>query len=331
MKDHVGDLELLANQNEYRSFLRNALAWKGTITPKILPRVFWTGAYSALIWLMMKSFPHAAVAITPFEYTGAVLGVLLVARVNAGMGRWWEARRVWGNIVNQSRNLATVVSQYSPGSQKTTVEILNWISVWPHIMRHHLRNEHEPSLYRKFINESDLNTLISSHHKPVHVSLKIAENLAKLRQQGMDDFSFHRAERERSLLIDAIGSCERIQSTPIPFVLATKTRRFIFLFLLLLPLPLVDEVGYLTPLIMMLASYPLFCLDEIGIELQNPFSKSNLSHLPLVKICENISNNIEQIKSSIHTRSTDGSTKDSKDTINSQRREAKNTTAPSLQ
>lgn len=77
-----------------------------------------------------------------------------------------------------------------------------------------------------------------------------------------------------------------------PFVLAIKTRRFILLFLLLLPLALIERVDWLTPLVVALAAYPLFSLDEIGAELQNPFSPRNLSHLPLVGICNTIEGNV---------------------------------------
>ena len=92
--------------------------------------------------------------------------------------------------------------------------------------------------------------------------------------------------------MDAIGACERIRNTRMPLVLAIKTRRFIFLFLLLLPFALIDRAGFFTPLVVALVAYPLFSLDEIGAELQNPFSQRNLSHLPLETICRNIAGNV---------------------------------------
>ena len=183
------DFETLANQTEYSSFLRNALAWKGTITPKILPRVIWAGAYSTIILLLMIQFPQLSISITPFEYTGAVLGLLLVARVNAGVERWWEARKIWGNIVNQSRNLATVVAKYTEGNDKIAKETLNWIALWPHTMMHHLRNERSPSLYKNFISDQDIYQLCTSHHMPISVSLEIADKLAHLKGNSLDDFS----------------------------------------------------------------------------------------------------------------------------------------------
>ena len=71
-----------------------------------------------------------------------------------------------------------------------------------------------------------------------------------------------------------------------------KIRRFLFLYMLVLPLALVDKVGWLTPIITMMVAYPLLSLDQIGIELENPFSQRRLSHLPLNDICQTIENNL---------------------------------------
>jgi putative membrane protein len=71
-----------------------------------------------------------------------------------------------------------------------------------------------------------------------------------------------------------------------------KIRRFLFLYLLLIPLAVVDRSGYLTPILTILVAYPLLSLDQIGIELENPFSKSRLSHLPLDDISATIERNV---------------------------------------
>ena len=99
----------------------------------------------------------------------------------------------------------------------------------------------------------------------------------------METFAFIQVDRERALLIDHIGACERILKTPLPRIYSIKIRRFVLLFLLTLPLALLHrfDAGWFIPLITMLVAYPLLSLDQIGIELENPFSTSNLSHLPL--------------------------------------------------
>lgn len=280
------------NKPESKSFLKSALAWRGSITPKVLPRVLIASLYSILIYFVEPKFAGFSLSITPFEYSGAVLALILVLRVNAGHDRWWEARKIWGGIVNQCRNLALVVYGYSDPKDETRITVLKWIAAWPHIMRESLRDESKLQEVSILLGDHEASKLRECENMSMYVAHKIISMLHGLRMRGMDPFAFQQAERERSQLIDAIGACERIRNTRMPLVLAIKTRRFILLFLLLLPLALVERIGWLTPLVVALTSYPLFSLDEIGAELQSPFSPRNLSHLPLDGICKTISNNV---------------------------------------
>lgn len=282
----------LVNMAESRSFLASALSWQGSVTPKIWLRVLVTALYAFTVYYIESFFPGYSLSITPFEYSGSVLALILVLRVNAGQDRWWEARKIWGTIVNQSRNLALIVNGYGNQSYETRQTLLKWIAAWPHVMRESLRNELNLKEVRELLGEEETEKIKKSENMSMYVASKIISMLNVLRKNGMDSYAFQRAETERSQLIDAIGACERIRNTRMPLVLVINTRRFILLFLLLLPFALVDRAGWLTTLIVTLASYPLFSLDEIGAELQNPFSPRNLSHLPLDNICKTISNNV---------------------------------------
>ncbi len=286
------DSNSLTNQPESKSFMATALAWHGSVTSRVLPRVGISAVYAAAVYFTASFFPNFSLPITPFEYSGAVLGLLLVMRVNAGHDRWWEARKIWGGILNQSRNLALIVWNYSSVRDETTATTLKWIASMPHVIREYLRKENGLKDVVALVGSVEAEKIRKSEHMPFYVGSQIASLLKIHRDRGMDPFAFHRAETERSLLVDAIGSCERIRSTRMPLVLAIKTRRFILLFILLLPLALVNRAGWLTPIVVALTSYPLFSLDEIGAELQSPFSPRNLSHLPLGDICRMITNNI---------------------------------------
>lgn len=285
----------LPNRGESKNFLRTALAWRGSATRRVLPRVTAAALYSVCILMLADMFP-ASIPITPFEYSGAVLGLILVLRVNAGLDRWWEARKIWGSIVNQSRNLAIIGYEYLPQSGMLGTRFLKWVAAWPHTMRESLRKESSLVEVENLLGNTATQNIRTAQHMPTYVGSAIAKILREMRAAGLDDFAFQRAERERALLIDAIGACERIRNTPIPLVLAIKTRRFILLFLLLLPLALIDRAGWWTPLVVSLAAYPLFSLDEIGAELQNPFSPRNLSHLPLDGICTTIEANVMSLE-----------------------------------
>lgn len=130
---------------------------------------------------------------------------------------------------------------------------------------------------------------------PSFVALKLGTLLREAcDHHKLSGFAFMQVDKERVLLIDHIGACERILKTPLPLVYSIKIRRFITLFMFSLPLALLHRMSndWLVPFITMLVAYPLISLDQIGVELQNPFAKQNLSHLPLGDISATIERNL---------------------------------------
>ena len=278
------------NREEHDNFLKVALMWRGSVTPRILSSVLITAIYTYTLIIINEQYyklPHFE--ITPFEYTGAILGLVLVFRTNAGHERWWEARKLWGGIVNQSRNLLIMVWQYSADNPGWRKEMTKWIIVFSFATKEFLRQQKKFNDLKDILNEQEINELKTAQHSPVYVSNKIAELLNQARQkQYLDLFVFKELERQRGILIDHIGGCERILKTPMPLVYAIKTRRFILLYLVLLPFSLIEPIGLMAVFITVLVAYPLLSLDRIGYELQNPFAIKNLSHLPLETICMGI-------------------------------------------
>jgi putative membrane protein len=146
---------------------------------------------------------------------------------------------------------------------------------------------------RLLLGEADLQKLAAAQHKPLYVTQRLAELLREaLDNHQMDRFAFKEAEEQRTMLIDHVGACERILKTPLAKALSVKIRRFLFLYLIALPFGIFDRVDFLTPIIVMLVAYPLLALDQISVELQNPFSLSRVSHLPLDDICRTIQSNL---------------------------------------
>jgi ion channel-forming bestrophin family protein len=278
------------NREEHDNFLKVALMWRGSVTPRILTGVFLTAFYTYALIIINEHYyklPHFE--ITPFEYTGAILGLVLVFRTNAGHERWWEARKLWGGIVNQSRNLLIMVWQYSADNPEWRREVTKWIITFSFAMKESLRLQKDFNDLNDILSEAEINQLKNAPHSPVYVSNKIAELLNQARQKQLIDlFTFKELERQRGILIDHLGGCERILKTPMPLVYAIKTRRFILLYLVLLPFSLIEPVGLMAVLIIVLVAYPLLSIDRIGYELQNPFAIKNLSHLPLETICQGI-------------------------------------------
>ncbi|MDP2903169.1 MAG: bestrophin family ion channel [Methylovulum sp.] len=289
-------LPLHSNRDESPGFLRGALMWRGSVTPRILPSLLLMTCYCLVIVALdqyWRPLPHFAV--TPFEYTGVVLGLVLVFRTNTGHERWWEARKLWGGIVNQSRNMVIEALSYGevlnigPQESLWRKEMVKWTVAFSFAARESLRNGKNFDDLTDLLGEQELEALKSAVHKPLFVAGKIAALVQQARlSQHIDGFIFGKLEGQRILLIDHIGACERILKTPMPLVYAIKARRFILIFLLLLPFSLIENLGFSAVFIYFLVAYPLLSLDRIGIELQNPFATQNLSHLPLHTICDSI-------------------------------------------
>lgn len=285
---------------KWKSFWRDACAIQGSITPHVLPNVLLVGliasAFCAAASLLNKYFGiDLSLPLAPYELVGAALGLLLVLRTNAGYDRWWEARKLWGGIVNQSRNLAIMGLTYGPNDETWRHNFVRLIAVFPHTACMTLRGERSCEALESLVSKELVQEILTTKHPAVTVVLKLATLLRQACEiHKMDRFFFLQADRERALLIDYLGACERILKTPLALAYSIKIRRFIALFILTLPFALMHSFDnvVLIPLVTMLAAYPLFSLDQLGIELQNPFNRQHLSHLPLNEISAGIEANL---------------------------------------
>jgi len=277
-------------------FWRHAFAYRGTATPHVLPRVLVFSGFSALVVLLHQSFPFLRVAASPVEVSGAALALFLVLRTNAGYDRWWEGRKLWGGIVNQSRNLVIGALTYGPVQRDWREQVVRWSAAFPHVVLRSLRGQRDLPEVRELLGQPAAQAIAGAQHMPSFVTREVAALLRRGRaespEDGLDGFAFENVEEQRELLLDDAGACERILKTPLAFAYAVTIRRFIVIYLALVPFGLVDSVGWATPLVTMFISYPILALDHIGTELQNPFAERSLGHLPLDEICAGLQANL---------------------------------------
>jgi putative membrane protein len=294
-----------------KSFWIEAFTWRGAASWRVLPTTLAFGAFATVVYLINSSLkePNLAVEVGPHEIGGALLGLLLVMRTNAGYDRWWEARKLWGGIVNQSRNLALTALAQGPAEGRWRESIVRWTIAFAYVTKAKLRDEKEVPGLRHLLGEEQAERVRAAEHMPACVALKISELLREgCERGGMDRFAFLQAERERSGLIDSMGGCERIRNTPLAALYSITIRRFIALFLLSLPFALLHKftADWLTPLATTVVAYVVLALDRIGVELQQPFSTRNLSHLPLDEICHTIEKNLLALLDEPNGRSDNG-------------------------
>jgi ion channel-forming bestrophin family protein len=275
-------------------FWTESTSLTGSATPYVVSRVLVFGAFATLVTAIDRNIylPDLRIDITPYEVAGAALAVLVGIRTNAGLERWWEARKLWGSIVNESRNLVIVGLANGPPDAQWRDRFVRWAACFSHVCRRSLRDERILPEIARLLGPEDAELVANSEHMPSFVSGVVAKLLHDGLRHGMDPLAFNQAENHRAGLIDSLGGCERILKTPLPLAYAIQIRRFMVLFLVALPFGIVQKIEWITPLATMFAAYPLLSLDKIGTELQNPFSTARLNHLPLDDITATIESNL---------------------------------------
>jgi putative membrane protein len=229
------------------------------------------------------------------QLLGIVLGLFLVFRTNTAYDRWWEGRKLWGLMVNNTRNLAVKINTYLAEDDKANREwFAQMIVNIPHALKEHLRHGVKPDDLD--IVDSEMNKRVeASKHVPNTISSMIYARCNDLYRKGQftgDHLII--LDRELKEFSDIVGACERIKNTPIPYSYSMYIKKFIFIYLLTLPFGLVTREEYLTIPIVLLITYVLLGVELIAEEIEDPFGKDS-NDLPTDELSSKIKENVREI------------------------------------
>lgn len=219
---------------------------------------------------------------------GVVIGLLMVFRTNTAYERWWEGRKLWGSLLNNSRNLAIKINACVPTEDVTTRRrVAELLGNFATALQHHLT-------YR--IGKQNINTLEA---EPAHAPNQIASDLYVLvnnlyELKKIDGYQFMMLNNELQSLTDITGACERIKKTPIPYSYSLFIKKFIFIYIMTMPFCFVSDFGYWIILITVFVFYVLVSLELIAEEIEDPFG-IDANDLPMTSIAENISKSCQEI------------------------------------
>jgi ion channel-forming bestrophin family protein len=263
---------------------------------KLIPMMILIGLYSGAIaylelvyWkLSEKSFVKN---LTLMHTTvGFVLSLLLAYRTNTAYDRWWEGRKLWGSLVNSSRNLAIKLNAFLEHDADRN-HFKQLIPIYASVLSKHLMNE-EVSLMLF----EGLDLEIDHHkHKPNQVAKMLFQKANKIYKSG-------KISGEQLIIINAelqtfteiCGACERIKNTPIPYSYSAFIKKFIFFFVMTLPFGFVFSLGYYVIPVVVFIFYVLASLELIAEEIEDPFG-GDANDLPMSKIASNIRKHVEEI------------------------------------
>ena len=226
---------------------------------------------------------------------GVAFGLLLVFRTNTSYDRFWEGRRLWGGIVNDSRNLIRLASVHLRSDPVLLVRLTRWAALFPVAAMNVLRGQSSLGEYARRLPAEEVRAVETAQHPALAVAVLLTDCLAEGRRRGAYSDMMHAAlDNNVRALVDHLGGCERIRKTPLPFAYVVHLRRALVLYCFTLPFALVDSFGWTTILDVLLISYTYFGIEEIGVEIEGPFGKDD-NDLPLEDICGTIHDNVYAI------------------------------------
>lgn len=258
---------------------------RGSMVREIIGRVAACVLWAAAVVAFHRYVQPVAIPLSVHTLTGFALGLLLVFRTNASYERFWEGRKLWGGIVNETRNLTRLAVTHLGAAAEPVV---HWTIALPYAAMLHLRGSAGIGPLTGRLGAAGAAGLEAAPHRPLHAARQITGQLAEAARRGtISDYVLGMLDQNVQQLIDYVGACERIRSTPLPFAYVVHLRRALILYCYSLPFALVDQFGWGAVVDVFVISYVFFGIEEIGVEIEGPFGDDE-NDLPLEEICAKI-------------------------------------------
>lgn len=270
---------------------------RGSVIREIAARVVLVTVFAAVVfavdfYVLTPRKMDLEIPSTAHALIGTALGLLLVIRTNASYDRFWEGRKQWGAIVNETRNLARASSVLLATSPELVRELARWTVTFAWSTKHQLRGERGLGPVAASLPQAEVSAVLAAAHPPLAVSRRMSALIARARRLGLvGEYQQMVLDQNVQLLIDYMGACERIQKTPLPYAYAVHLRRALIAFCFTLPFVLVHSFHWATIPAVLLVAYTFFGIEEIGLEIENPFGHDE-NDLPLEAICETIQRDV---------------------------------------
>jgi putative membrane protein len=270
---------------------------------KLLPLIIGICVYSALIaWVELyywKLSEKDYVRNLPVMHSllGFAISMLLVFRTNTAYDRWWEGRKLWGSLVNNSRNLAMKLHVLLPAEEKSQRSFFRKIiPAYAYALHNHLHKEKTRiELFEEEEHKHIFQKIDHEKHIPNQVALMMYQHIQQLYNEKKitgEQLLFLNAELQS--FTDICGACERIKNTPIPFSYSVFIKKFIFFYIMTLPFGYVFLLGFYVVPVVAFIFYVLASLELIAEEIEDPFG-GDQNDVPTEAISRNIHRHIAEI------------------------------------
>jgi ion channel-forming bestrophin family protein len=280
-------------------WLKLAFQLKGSILSIIYKKVISYGIFGFFISLLYYLKLPVSQPIFESVIPSIVLGLLLVFRTNTAYDRFWEGRKCWGSMVNNTRNLArqilVSIDEITPEDKNNKIATLYLLVAFSVATKLHLRGEPVNSELEELMGHSRYLKLKTLNNPPLKIAFWIGDYLERqYKRNCLSNYQLIAIQELLNNLVDSLGACERILKTPIPLAYAIHLKQLLLIYCFLLPFQLVQSLGWWTGLITALVSFTLFGIEAIGLEIENPFGRDE-NDLQLETICNTMKRNMDDL------------------------------------
>lgn len=225
---------------------------------------------------------------------GFVIGLFLVFRTNTAYDRWWEGRKQWGAMVNNTRNFAIKVKAAAPDDETSLRYFQRMVPNYVFAFKEHLRQGVNFSEL-KDLSEPEKSRYEAAEHVPNLIASDLYARLHEMyREETISGDQLLTLDKELKSLTDILGACERIRNTPIPYSYSLFLKKFIFVYTATLPFGLAFDFGWMAVPICTFVLYVFGSIELLAEEIEDPFGLDT-NDLPTDDLSHKIRNNVAEI------------------------------------
>jgi ion channel-forming bestrophin family protein len=240
--------------------------------------------------ISIEHLPHIDWGAESAVLNGVVLSFLIAFRNNHAYDRWWEARKLWGQLVNENRNLCLKVRSLVGVEAADREAIGRLVIAFAEALKDHLRRRDGSDEPRP-----EDETKGGRVHEPICVAGAILDTVLRWQGEGrIDGWGLLWLDGQVKSLMDICGACERIRNTPLSSSYRALLRHGLALYLALAPFYLIEDTGLAGFPMFELAAYFLMGIELVAEEIEEPFGAGG-DNLPLERYCATIATSVHEI------------------------------------
>jgi putative membrane protein len=291
--------KIVTEQKSWFNWFKLALNIRSSVIRSIWRRVVAAMIFAGVINLIYSQGLAVNQPILSSLIPSIVLGLLLVFRTNTAYERYWEGRKLWGVMIHNGRILARNIYFFIPTKtdrdREKKLDYIQLVGTWVWAIKVHVRKEDLETELKNLLTPNQFTELQTIQQRPLRIANWLADYFIRMYERNLINYHFL-IELNQSMdrILEAMIACDRIASTPLPKAYSIHLKHLLLIYCLSVPFTFVEELNWLTVPAVGVITFSLLGIEEIGLEIENPFG-NDPNDLPLEKFCYILQSDIAEL------------------------------------